>query len=337
MRLSALFLVGTVLAGAAHAQDPAAILTANKVAAGGAAWDGKAAVDVTHAYSGQGLTGVTGSIYDAATGFFIDSQQLGPVTGLNGFDGQQAWMKDMSGAVTPEAGGDARQLAVNEAYRDANLWWRPDFGGAKVAMLGAKTEGGKTFDVVSITPVGGKAFEAWFDAQTHLLARTIEPQGSRTLTIFYSDYRPTEGALFAGKQVIDDGSGEQYRQTQTLTDAKFVPARPATAYSAPGWTNTDLTSPIRDWPHHRAVSVDQQSHLRAGEGQRQRPLPVHLRHRRSGYPHAGHGQGSGRGIPGRRRRRRRRRRGRRCRLLQGRDLPDRRSVDQGPDDRGGAV
>jgi hypothetical protein len=239
MRLSAFLLASALVAGAAHAQDPAAILAANKAATGGAAWDGKAAVEVAYAYSGQGMTGVTGSIYDLTTGAFVDSQQLGPVGGVNGFDGQQAWMKDMSGAVTPEAGGDGRQLAVNEAYRDANLWWRPDFGGAKVVLLAPKTDGGKTYDVLSITPVGGKAFEAWFDTQTHLLARTVEPQGPRALTVYYSDYRPTDGALIAGKQVIDDGSGEQYRQTQTLTEAKFVPARAAEAYAAPKWTNTD--------------------------------------------------------------------------------------------------
>jgi Aspartyl protease/PDZ domain len=42
-----------------------------------------------------------------------------------------------------------------------------------------------------------------------------------------------DGAMLAGKQVIDDGTGEQYRQTETLSSARFVPARGAAAYTAP--------------------------------------------------------------------------------------------------------
>jgi hypothetical protein len=47
-------------------------------------------------------------------------------------------MKDISGAITPEAGGDKRQLAVNEAYRDSEQWWRADRGGAKIERDASK-------------------------------------------------------------------------------------------------------------------------------------------------------------------------------------------------------
>ena len=134
-------------------------------------------------------------------------------------------MQDMSGAVTPQAGGDAGQLAVNEAYRDANLWWRADRGGATVTALGTRTDGVVAYDVLAVTPAGGKTFEAWFDAKTHMLARTIEGQGFQTITTFLSDYRPVDGVMLAGKLVIDDGTGVAYRQTQTFSSARFIPAR----------------------------------------------------------------------------------------------------------------
>ena len=35
-----------------------------------------------------------------------------------------SWMRDTSGANTPQEGGDRVAVAVNEAYRFANLWWR---------------------------------------------------------------------------------------------------------------------------------------------------------------------------------------------------------------------
>jgi len=240
--MRALLLLTSAIAlasGAAQAQDVSGVLAANRAATGGAAFAGKGALAVKYAYAGQGMTGTVGSTYDVATGAFVDSFAVGPLTGASGFDGAGAWMKDMSGAITPQAGGDTRQLAVNEAYRDANLWWRPRFGGAAVTSLGVKTDAGRSYDVLSVKPVAGKPFEAWFDAQTHLLARTIEPQGSQTITTFFSDYRPVDGALIAGKEVIDDGTGVQYRQTQTFESARFLPARPIADYAAPRWTVSD--------------------------------------------------------------------------------------------------
>jgi hypothetical protein len=47
------------------------------------------------------------------------------------------------------------------------------------------------------------------------------------------DYAPTDGALIAHKQVIDDGSGAGNRQTLTLTHATFSPALPQSAFSQP--------------------------------------------------------------------------------------------------------
>ncbi|HEY5289765.1 MAG TPA: aspartyl protease family protein [Caulobacteraceae bacterium] len=242
MRLQTLLIstAAAALAGAAQAQTtPEQILAANRVATHREALAGKRTLELSYAYAGEGMTGVVGSTLDLATGAFVDTDAVGPVTGANGFDGQTAWMRDMSGAVTPEAGGDKRQLAVNEAYRNANAWWKPGFGGASVASLGVKTDGGRNFDVLSVTPAGGKAFEAWFDASDHLLARTVEPQAFQTISVFFSDYAPTDGFMIAAKQSIDDGTGEQYRQSQTLASARFLPARPAGAYAPPAWSVAD--------------------------------------------------------------------------------------------------
>jgi len=239
----AFLLTTTVLfaAGVARADDAGAILDANQKAAGGAAWAGKASVEISYAYAGQGLTGTVATRYDLRSGAFVDTTDLGPNQGANGFDGREAWMRDVSGAITPQAGGDTRQLSFNEAYRDANLWWRADRGGADVRSLGVKTEGGLSYDALSVTPKGGKTFEAWFDDKTHLLARTIEPQSSQTITTFMSDYRPQDGVLVAAKLEIDDGTGEQYRQAQILKTVHFAPAQPASAYAAPRVTLTDAS------------------------------------------------------------------------------------------------
>jgi hypothetical protein len=215
----------------AHGQDSAAtILDLNHAAAGGHAWSGKSTLELHFSYAGQGLSGKVDSVEDLRTGAFIDTQDIGPTLQANGFDGSHAWMKELSGTITPEAGGDKLQLAVNEAYRDSEKWWRADHGGAKIERDPSKQADGHTYDVLTVTPAGGKPFEAWFDADTHSLARIVEMQQFISITTMYSDYRATDGAMIAQKVVIDDGSGPDGLQTQTLLSANFLPARPKSAY-----------------------------------------------------------------------------------------------------------
>jgi len=210
-----------------------AVLVANKAATSDKAWDKQVTLEIDYNYSGQGLTGTQSTLEDLQRGAFVDSYDIGPTSGATGFDGSEAWEKEPSGTVTNQAGGDVIPLAVSEAYQDQNLWWRAARGGAQIVDDGTKTDGGESYDVLTVTPKGGKTFDAWFDAKTHLLSRVIEGQGTLTITTFYSDYMPTGDALIAHKQVIDDGSGETNRQTLTVTRVKFSPALPLTAFSQP--------------------------------------------------------------------------------------------------------
>ncbi len=207
------------------------ILAANKTASAGAAWDDKPTLQIDYDYSGQGLTGTSATLEDVQRGSFVDSYAIGPNSGASGFDGARAWEKEPSGTVTQQSGGDVLPLAINEAYRNQNLWWRPDFGGADVKAEGEKTDGGVAYDVLAFTPKGGKAFQAWFDARTHLLARTVEQQGTLSIITSFSDYATVDGAEIARKLMIEDASGEGNRQTLTLKSARFSEALPLSAYA----------------------------------------------------------------------------------------------------------
>ncbi len=224
----------SAMAFAAHAAPTTnEVLDANRAATAGAATSGKAAVKADFAFTGQGLTGVVSSLTDVCNGRFADSFTIGPASGANGFDGTHAWQKEMSGSVTVQDGADPHALAINEAYRRANLWWRADRGGATVVDDGEKTDGGFAYEVLTVTPKDGKPFDAWFDAKTHLLGRLVEMQGAQTNTTTLSDYRAFDGVMLPGKQTIDDGSGAKYVQTLTLTAASFLPAPPDSAFAAP--------------------------------------------------------------------------------------------------------
>jgi hypothetical protein len=227
--IAAGLIVGIATAHAAGADD---VLQAYKTATGGPSWDNKATLKTDFSYAGQGLTGTTSSLADLKDGRFVDSYAIGPLTGAQGYDGRHAWAKDQSGTVTTQDGGDAAVSAVNESYRDANLWWHPDHGGATLSGPVEKSDGGAAYEVLTITPKGGETFDAWFNVKTHLLERVIELQGTALTTTNFSDYRVSDGVMLPHKWLISTGNAK-YDQTQTLTNAMFLPAQEETAYVAP--------------------------------------------------------------------------------------------------------
>lgn len=236
---SLLALSAFAMAAPAYAA-PADTLAANRAAMGGDAWNGKATLTAVFAVSGQGMSGTSTSVDDLGQGYWKDNYALGPLTGANGYDGTHAWAKDQSGTVTLQDGGDQRTVAVNDGYRRANLWWRDDRGGAAIVDDGEKSDKGATYDVLTVTPQGGKTFDAWFDAKTHLLSRVVEVQGFQTITTTYSDYAPTSGAEIARKTVTNNGDAK-YDLAATLTQAAFGPALPRSDYSAPKVTVKDFS------------------------------------------------------------------------------------------------
>ncbi len=222
-----------VTSGGALAQaDVDGVLKANRVATG-APPPGTVAIRRTYIFVGSGLTGRYVTTDDPKDGRYIDALAVGPVAQVNGFDGSHAWLKAPSGAVTAQDGGEERQLAVSEAYRTANLWWRDDYGGAQVTAHGAKREAGRLLDVLTVSPDGGKPFEAWFDADTHLLDRTVTVRGAQTVTVSFSGYRRVEGVMLAGTITIDADAGPKAVQTLTLSDVAYLHSLDAAAFATP--------------------------------------------------------------------------------------------------------
>jgi len=230
-----------VVLGAAHAAtDPATVLNAYRIASGGDAWHGKAVMEVEAKVTGQGLTGTDTSITDLRTGNSVERYTLGPASGAEGFDGENAWEQGPNGEVNLQKGGDGLQLALNAAYQNANLWWRADFGGAKVDALADQSCGASTCAVLEITPKGGLPFHAWFDRSSHLLDRTVLHVGARTTTVSFSDYRVVDGVRVPFKTVVDNGHGPQYLQTVTVKSVTFLPGQLAATWAPPASHTKDV-------------------------------------------------------------------------------------------------
>jgi Aspartyl protease/PDZ domain len=184
-------------------------------------------------YSGFGLTGSRKVSFDLATGAFLSVDQADIVGEAHGFDGKVPWQRDTSGADTPQEGGDRIPVAVSDAYLLANLWWRSGHAGATVVYSGREVADGHTLDGLTVTPQRGKPFVAWFDAQTHLLARINEDrQFFHTRTLF-ADYRRELGVLLAHQVTIDNGSGEANYEHLRLTRFSVGVPRPLSAYACP--------------------------------------------------------------------------------------------------------
>jgi hypothetical protein len=152
------------------AQTADAVLRANQEAMGDFPKAGT--LRVQYVAEVNGLKGTATYTIDLATGMFIDELDAGPLSGAGGFDGKTPWMRDISGSAITQEGGDRVTVAVNEAYRDANLWWRADGGGAQVNYIGREKAASKELDHLAVTPQRGSRFDAWFDADSHLLVRT---------------------------------------------------------------------------------------------------------------------------------------------------------------------
>ncbi len=210
---------------------------------------------VSYRYSGQGLEGTTTSIIDRASGRFVNSSDIGPIKDQDGYDGDRAWMRDVAGGYLPQDSPARRALAINDAYRNANLWWRPDHAGARVESIGC---GG-----LRITPRGGVAFEAWFDPQSHLLSRTREMRtfGSLIETRF-SDYGERAGVVAPARVERITGDAPATLETMQLARLDLEPARAADAYSMPEshqrWSlpaSGEVTVPFRLLNNHVIVDV----------------------------------------------------------------------------------
>jgi hypothetical protein len=226
--VTAALLLMPAASGATSAHD---VLAAHRAATGD---PGHArTLELRYAYSGQGLQGTVVTRFDTASGAHVTQSELGPITVANGFDGRLPWMRDISGAYTPQEGGDRVRLAVNEAYRLANLWWRADRGGARIELVGRETLDGRTLDHLAVTPRGGLRFDAWFDAESRLLARIAERQMFFDTRTSYENYARRDGVQIASRIVVDGGTGEADVATMRLLDRTQKPRRPRTAYAMP--------------------------------------------------------------------------------------------------------
>ncbi|MGH8274125.1 MAG: aspartyl protease family protein [Gammaproteobacteria bacterium] len=193
------FLAFFLLPGLALAASPTAaqILAQSKAASGGDAWNRIHSMQTTATIEAGGLSGTANELDDLTTGRSVSHFALGPLKGAQGFNGKLGWSKSPGGSVAPDDSPAAKKRDATAAYQTAQAWWFPKRWPGKIESLGTRKDNQTTFQVLRITPRGGNPFELWINADTHLIARTVDSSGVLPQTTYLSDYRTVHGVKMA--------------------------------------------------------------------------------------------------------------------------------------------
>jgi hypothetical protein len=219
---SFIFLTVIVIAAniGAASENAKEILARAKQASGGAAWDSVRSIYTKGKITTGGLNGTGESWEDILTGRAFSRFELGPMTGAQGFDGKVLWSQDSSKQVSAEEGGDAREGAINEAYRRCMAYWFPERWEGNIEYFGEKQESNRQFRIIRITPKDGRPFDIWIDATTYLFDRIVEKTAMETRTTFLSDYRQVSGVKVPFFSRSTNGE-ERYDQLGTTEKVEF--------------------------------------------------------------------------------------------------------------------
>ena len=203
--LGATALFASVLAvGSGPPCDAAAVFARVRAATGGAAWSHAGEIVGTGTVTNSGLRGTVRIAKDLRAGRGAEHDDLGVIVYGIVFDGRTTWQQDASRGVHELDAPDSRRAAVTGAYFRRNGFFRPDTDPASFRCHGAE-EGQHAFDVVDVTPRGGRAFEMWIDRATSLVDRTVQHEPTVVLTAFYGDYRTVGTLVLPFEMRLDDG------------------------------------------------------------------------------------------------------------------------------------
>lgn len=214
------------------AVDPLPYLAAAKQASGGAAWDAIATLHLSGIARQGGQDGVFDTLTDLQQVRSVQRSVIGPTVDVRGWDGKAGWSADGSGQVQPGTGGESVAAGIAIAYRAAYAFFWPRRFPAKLEYAGQKSQAGRGYDVLKITPKGADPFELWLDRRTHLIAREVMIGGSQPSTLTLDDYRAVDGVLLPFS--TRESTGEAELDTQSTTrSATTGAAMPASAFAPP--------------------------------------------------------------------------------------------------------
>lgn len=220
--------------GAAGTPNPKAeaIVAASKRATGGAAWD-KPQGCVEHGTHADGAVTYVTRFSLHRYGMRTDGDRGGNTRSM-GFDGKARWQTAGPGKIQVGKDPASLQEAIVTNYLSINGFFFPKRFPAAFRYIRSTAEAGRRFDVVEITPQGGRPLEVWFDSSTHLIQRVVDTQGTPAVRVEASDYRRGAGGLMVAYRlevfgpdgaIVDRGSVTSF-ECGPIDSAIFDPPTP---------------------------------------------------------------------------------------------------------------
>ncbi|HEY1656453.1 MAG TPA: aspartyl protease family protein [Candidatus Tumulicola sp.] len=204
---------------AAAGNDASATLRAAVQALGTVPRTGALFTQGTLSTAGQNGT-FTGWL-DLRNGYNVSHAVLGPLSGDQGYDGA-SWSA-ANGITTVDDLPATQARNVTTIYLALDGWSAPK-PGDRIADAGTQTDGGKPYRVIAVVPHGGVPATIWFDARTHLIARTDLATDAGTVTDRYADYRRVAGMQLAYRDENRDPSGVVSTSVLTRAAIEALPA-----------------------------------------------------------------------------------------------------------------
>jgi hypothetical protein len=206
-------------------------------------WQSIQTLHIRMTVTAGGRTGQVDRWEDVAAGRYLTSGVWPTHQSQDGFDGVTPWHLGRSGIAYTLGDVDAALVAADEAFRVRRGWWFPERQQATTHPAGTRVVAGRTYDVLDITPEGGRAFTALFDHDTHELARTEEQQAEDLVVTSYGDYRPVHGIQLPFEIRTGDGENPEFDEVAHVTAVDVNPAVPDSLFSIPPRPPSDISFP----------------------------------------------------------------------------------------------
>jgi hypothetical protein len=142
---------------------------------------------------------------------------------IEGFNGQGDWQILPDGKTVAIDNPAAVDRLRTETFLAAGGIFYTSRFEAHGELIGVKTSGGRSFDVLNVQPWGGTPRELWFDRSSHLLARIVDRTGPQAVTLELSDYRRVGPVKVAFHSVVR-GPGAGDVKDRQLDSVVFTPA-----------------------------------------------------------------------------------------------------------------
>ena len=197
-------LLGTAC-GRAFGAAAGDVLRGAAASCGEGRWEGIGGIAISGRVERFGLHGRYGGVVDLRNGRFAWRSDTGAFFGAEGLDGSERWRMDWSRRVHTLNSGEAKTLAVTEAYLARRGYLHAGEPAALVALGLRRDASSGWCDVVGATPPHGRTALLWIGRGDRLVRRIDIRRSERVETIRYGDYREVGGVKLPFSIVIDDG------------------------------------------------------------------------------------------------------------------------------------